>query len=82
MGRGNKGRSLLFLPVGLPKGGCTIRGHASGDSISGSAGEIYEFCAKNIIMTGARSVRGPMRLKLISIFLGQVGSCVRIAFIK
>ena len=27
--------------------------HASGDSISSAAGEIYEFCAKNIIMAVA-----------------------------
>ena len=51
------------------RGGCR---NASGDSDSISAGEVYEFCAKNIIMTAAvavidRSVRSPMELKLISI---------------
>ena len=57
--------------------------HASGDSISSAAGEIYEFCAKNIIMAvaaagdcGARwnSNLSPFRRRLAFFTGSNVGS--------
>ena len=49
---------FLLLGTALPKTERRIwrllpPPHASGDSISSAAGEIYEFCAKNIIMAVA-----------------------------